>query len=160
MGKASKIVDRETRKQVNLQQIKMFKVFISWYDGHNHILATEFFELLKKNGFDIEHSPFSPHSGVHDMRWSGWYEEGLPKAMGRVNAFIAVITPSCDSSSWMMQEFESAYFSFMNTGKPKLYFIRFDSIEKPLKYPGYYLQNSDQLSSVPEEAVRTLLASK
>ena len=137
----------------------MPKVFVSWYDGYIHSLASEFFELLKRHGFDVEHSPFSPGRGVYDIRWSGWYKDGLPKAISRAEVFVAVITPACDGSTWMMQEFEDAYSSFVKKRKPKLYFIRFDSIENPVKYLEYYLQNSVQLSSVPEEAVRTLLTS-
>lgn len=134
----------------------MPKVFVSWYDGHNHVLASDFFRLLEEHSFEAECSPFSPESGFYDSRWADWYKEGLPKAISRADVFVAVITPSCDGSTWMLQEFEEAYSNFMKTGKPKLYFIRFDSIEK-VKYPEHYLQNSVLLSSTPNEAVRTLL---
>ena len=134
----------------------MSKVFISWYDGHDHILANEFFGLLKKNGFDVEHSPYSPHSGGYDERWNKWYEEGLPKAIKQAEMFIAVITPSCDGSTWMLQEYQEAYSSFLKTGRPTLYFIRFDPTDRQVKCPEYYLQNSIHLSSVPEEALHTL----
>src|SRR5690348_11531170 len=105
---------------------KMSKVFISWYDGQNHDLANEFFGLLKEHGFDVEHSPYSPHSGLYDERWKKWYDEGLPKAINQANIFIAVITPSCDSSTWMMIEFQEAYLKKLKTGRPQLYYIRFD----------------------------------
>ena len=134
----------------------MSKVFISWYDGHNHNLANQLFTLLKRNGFDVENSPYSPHSGVYDKRWNKWYEEGLPKAIKQSEIFIAVITPSCDASTWMMQEYQEAYSSFLKTGKPALYFIRFDPTDRQVKYPEYYLQNSVHLSSIPEEALHTL----
>jgi hypothetical protein len=134
----------------------MTKIFISWYDGQNHKLANEFLSLLKEHDFDIEHSPHSPHSGYHDERWGKWYEEGLPQAIHRADSFIAVITPSCDASSWMMMEYDEAYKSFLESGKPKLYFIRFDTTERRVKYPEYYLQSSIQLSSVPADAVHTL----
>lgn len=137
----------------------MPKVFVSWYDGQQHGLASEFFGLLKKRGFDLEHSPHSPHSGTFDERWKNWYEEGLSQAINRVEIFIAVITPACDGSTWMMQEFEEAYSSFVKTGKPALYFIRFDPVQRQVKYPEYYLCSSTRLSSIPEEAVQTLMNS-
>ena len=84
----------------------MSKVFISWYDGHNHILANQLFTLLKKNSFDVEHSAYSHHSGTYDERWNKWYEEGLPKAIKQAEMFIAVITPSCDGSICMLQEYQ------------------------------------------------------
>ncbi len=138
---------------------KMPKVFVSWYDGQNHGPANEFFGLLKRHGFEVEHSPHSPHSGIEDKRWNRWYQEGLPKAIQRAEVFIAVITPSCDGSTWMMIEYEEAYKNFLTTGKPVLYFIRFDSVESPVKYPEYYLSNSVRLSSIPEEAIQTLISS-
>ncbi len=137
----------------------MPKVFISWYDGHTHSVANEFFGLLKKHGFDLEHSPDSPQSGIYDGRWTNWYEDGLPKAIDRAEIFIAVITPACDGSTWMLQEFEEAYSSFVETGKPALYFIRFDSDDQQVKYPEEYLSSSIHLSSIPEEAVQTLINS-
>jgi hypothetical protein len=137
----------------------MSKVFLSWYDGQNYNLANEFLELLKKHSFDVELSPFSPQSGLHDERWGRWYADGLPNAIHQVEIFIAVITPTCDGSTWMLQEFQEACSSFITTGTPKLYVIRFDSLEKPVKFPEYYLQNSVHLSSTPEDAVRTLLTS-
>ena len=138
----------------------MSKVFISWYDGHNHILANELFGLLERNGFDVEHSPYSPNSEVYDERWNKWYEEGLPKAINRAEIFIAVITPSCDGSTWMLQEYQEAYSSFVKTGKPELYFIRFDSTDRQVKYPEYYLKDSVQLSSIPKEALHILQNSR
>lgn len=135
----------------------MPKVFISWYDGQNHVLANEFFGLLQKHGFDIEYSPRSPHSRINDERWNNWYEEGLPKAINRAEIFIAVITPSCDGSTWMAIEYEAAYKTFLKTAKPALYLIRFDSAEHQVKYQDYYLSSSVHLSSIPEEAVQTLL---
>jgi hypothetical protein len=137
----------------------MSKVFISWYDGQNHKLANQLFGLLKKHGLEVECSPRSPHSGFYDEKWKKWYQEGLPKAITQAEIFIAVITPACDGSTWMLQEFQEAYASFLQNAKPKLYFIRFDSLEHQVKYPDYYLQNSIQLSSVPEQAVHTLLSS-
>lgn len=134
----------------------MSKVFISWYDGHDHVLANELFRLLKKNGFNVELSPYSPYSGVYDERWNKWYEEGLPKAIKQAEMFIAVITPSCDGSTWMLQEYQEACSSFLKTGGPALYFIRFDPTDRQVKYPEYYLQSSIHLSSVPEEALHTL----
>ena len=134
----------------------MSKVFISWYDGHKHNLANELFRLLKKHGFDVEHSPYSPHSGIHDERWNKWYEAGLPKAIKQAEIFIAVITPSCDASTWMLQEYQEAYSSFLKTGRPALYFLNFDPTDPHVKYPEYYLQNSVHLSSIPEEALHRL----
>jgi hypothetical protein len=138
---------------------KMAKVFISWYDGQNHALANEFFGLLKEHGFEAKHSPHSPHSGMKDERWNNWYQEGLPRAIQRAEIFIAVITPPCDGSTWMMIEYEEAYKNFLITGKPALYFIRLDSAASPVKYPEHYLSNSVCLSSIPEEAVKTLIHS-
>jgi hypothetical protein len=135
----------------------MPKVFLSWYDGQNHDLANEFFGLLKKHGFDVEQSPFSPHSGILDERWNNWYEEGLPDAINRADIFIAVITPSCAGSTWMQQEYQEAYSSFQKTAKPALYFIRFDLAEHRINYQKYYLSSSVHLSSIPEEAIQTLL---
>ena len=137
----------------------MSKVFISWYDGQNHNLANQFFELLEKHGFEVECSPRSPDSGFYDEKWKKWYQKGLPKAISRAEIFIAVITPACDGSSWMLQEYQEAYSSFLKKAKPKLYFIRYDSVERPVKYPDYYLQNSIQLPSIPEEAIHMLLSS-
>jgi hypothetical protein len=136
----------------------MPKVFVSWYDGQNHSLANEFFSLLKKHGFDVEHSPHSPHSGIDDKRWNNWYEEGLPNAINRAEIFVAVITPSCDGSTWMTIEYDVAYKNFLKTAKPALYFIRFDSDERQVKYQEYYLSSSVHLSSIPEEAIQTLLS--
>jgi len=138
----------------------MSKVFISWYDGHNHILANELFGLLKRNGFDVEHSPYSPHTGIYDERWNKWYEEGLPKAINEAEILIAVITPSCDGSTWMLQEYQEAYSSFVKTGKPELYFIRFDPIEQQVNDLEYYLQNSMHLPYIPEEALHILRSSR
>jgi hypothetical protein len=137
----------------------MPKVFVSWYDGQNHSLANEFFGLLKKNGFSIEHSPSSSDGGFYDERWNEWYEDSLPKAISRADIFVAVITPSCDGSTWMMVEYDEAYKTFLKTAKPTLYFIRFDSAEHQIKYPDYYLSSSVRLSSIPEEAVRALTLS-
>jgi len=61
---------------------------------------------LKKNSFDVEHSPYSHHSGIYDERWNQWYEEGLPKAIKQAEMFIAVITPPCDGSIWKLQEYQ------------------------------------------------------
>jgi hypothetical protein len=80
----------------------------------------------------------------------------LSKAIKQSEIFIALITPSCDASTWMLQEYQEAYSSFVKTGKPALYFIRFDPTERQVKYPASYLQNSIHLSSVPEEALHTL----
>jgi len=135
----------------------MPKVIISWYDGQNHVSANEFCELLQKHGFELDHSPHSPQSGITDERWSNWYREGLPKAINLADIFIAVITPSCDGSTWMQQEYQEAYSSFLKTAKPSLYFIRFDSAEHQVKYQEYYLSSSVHLSSIPEEAIQTLL---
>ena len=135
----------------------MSKVFVSWYDGQSHDLANEFFGLLKKHDFDVEHSPYSPHSGFHDERWEKWYDEGLPKAINQADIFIAVITSSCDGSTWMMIEFQEAYFKKLKTGSPQLYYIRFDPIERQVKYPEEYLNNSIHLSSIPKEAISKLL---
>ena len=137
----------------------MSNVFISWYDGQNHLAANEFFRLLKIHGFGLEHSPYSPQSGIYDKRWVNWYSDGLPKAMDRAEIFIAVITPACDGSTWMIQEFEEAYLRFLKMGKPALYFIRFDPAEQQVKYPAEYLLSSIRLSSIPQEAVRTLMDS-
>jgi hypothetical protein len=144
---------------LTLQKVgkKMPKAFISWYDGQNHDRANDFFRLLKEHGFEVEHSPSSPHSGIQDERWGNWYQEGLPKAIKRAELFIAVITPSCDGSTWMMSEYEEAYRSFLTTGKPSLYFIKFDAVHSPVQYPEYYLSNSICLSSIPEEAIQTLI---
>jgi hypothetical protein len=130
---------------------------MSWYDGQNHDLANEFFGLLKKHGFDVELSPYSPHSGFYDKRWGKWYDEGLPKAINQADIFIAVITLSCDSSTWMMQEYQEAYLNSVKNGKLKLYYIRFDPIEQQVKYPEEYLHNSIRLSSIPKEAISELL---
>jgi len=135
----------------------MSKVFISWYDGQNHVLANEFFGLLQKHGFDIEYSPHSPHSGINDERWNNWYEEGLPKAINRAEIFIAVVTPSCDGSTWMTIEYEAAYKKFLKDASPALCLIRFDLAEHQVKYQDFYLSSSVHLSSIPEEAVQTLL---
>jgi hypothetical protein len=137
----------------------MSKAFISWYDGQSHSLANDFVGLLKNQGFALEHSPCSPHSGTYDERWKNWYADGLPKAIDRAEIFIAVITPACADSTWMLQEFEVAYSKFLETRKPVLYFIRFDSIEQPVKYPEHYLASSIRLSSNLEEAVQTLINS-
>ena len=137
----------------------MSKVFVSWYDGQSHNLANQFLGLLKKHGFDVEHSPFSPHSGIYDERWENWYEVGLPKSIKRAEIFVAVITPSCDGSTWMMVEYEEAYNSFVKTAKPVLFYISFDLTEKQVKCHEHYFSSSICLSSVPEEAVRTLLIS-
>ena len=137
----------------------MSKVFLSWYDGQDHSLANEFFGLLKQHEFTVEHSPFSPHSGFVDTRWINWYKSGLPQAIQWAELFIAVLTPSCSGSTWMMQEYEEAFSSFMKSKHPLLYYIRFDTSDDRLNYPDYYLKSSIQLSSVPEEAVRKLLLS-
>ena len=138
----------------------MPKVFISWYDGQKYSAANEFFGLLKRRGFDVEHSPSSPHSGINDERWASWYKDGLPRAIDRAEIFVAVITPACDGSTWMLQEFETAYSQFVKTGKPALYFMRSASAEHKVKYPNYYLSNSIHLPSVPIEAVEFLIASR
>jgi len=135
----------------------MPKVFVSWYDGQSHSSANEFFALLKKHSFDLDHSPSSPQSGNYDERWANWYEAGLLKTIEQAEIFIAVITPACDGSTCMLQEFGAAYSKVMKTGKPVLYFIRFDSAEHLVKYPEEYLSSSISLSSTPEEAVQTLI---
>ena len=137
----------------------MPNVFISWYDGQDHNTANELFTLLKHHGFDVEHSPPSPHSDAYDKRWENWYKAGLPNVIDWAEIFIAVITPACDASTWMMQEYETAYSRFMKTGEPILYFIRFDSAEHLVKYPQEYLSSSIRLSSNSEEAVQTLIKS-
>ena len=137
----------------------MPKVFVSWYDGQSHSSANQFSELLRKHGFEVDHSPASPHSGIYDARWANWYAAGLPEAIEQAEIFIAVITPACDGSTWMLQEFETAYSQFMKTGKPVLYFIRFDSREHVVKYPQVYLSSSIGLPSISEEAVQTLIQS-
>jgi hypothetical protein len=142
-----------------LAKIEMSKVFISWYDGQNHSAANEFFGLLKRHGFDVHHSPYSPHSDIHDERWPNWHKDGLPKAIARAEIFIAVITPACDGSTWMLEEFETAYSSFLKNGKPALYFIRFDSVERPVHYPEHYLSKAVRLSSSSLDAVQMLLSS-
>lgn len=135
----------------------MPKVFVSWYDGQNHGSANEFLALLKKHGFEVEHSPRSPDSGIHDNRWNNWYQEGLPTAIHQADIFIAVITPASDGSTWMLQEYQEAYSRFTKTAKPLLYFIRFDSAEHQVKYQEYYLSGSVHLPSIPEEAIQMLL---
>ena len=137
----------------------MLNVFLSWYDGQNNSAANAFFELLKKQGFVVNHSPFSPHSGLHDKRWVNWYAHGLSEAIEQAEIFIAVITPACNGSTWMLEEFETAYSKFSKTAKPALYFIRFDSVEQPVHYPEHYLATSNRLSSNTEEAVQTLIHS-
>jgi hypothetical protein len=136
----------------------MPKIFVSWYDGQNHSVANEFFRLLQTHGFEVEHSPHSPESGWDDKRWSSWYRKGLPEAIQQADIFVAVITSSCDGSSWMQQEYQQAYSNFLKTAKPLLSFIRLDSPEHPVKYQEYYLSSSVHLSSVPEEAVQMLLS--
>jgi hypothetical protein len=137
----------------------MLNVFLSWYDGQNNSAANAFFELLKEQGFAVNHSPFSPHSGLHDERWANWYAHGLSEAIAQAEIFIAVITPACDGSTWMLEEFETAYLKFSQIVKPVLYFIRFDSVEQPVHYPEHYLATSKRLSSNPEEAVQALIHS-
>jgi len=137
----------------------MTKVFVSWYDGHTNTPANEFINLLKQNGFQITHSPMSPHSSSQDERRQKWYDKGLPDAIHEAEMFIAVITPACDGSTWMQQEYHEAYSSFLKTGRPKLYFMRLDSPDQPVKYQEYYLQNSIRLSAIPKEAAQTLIKS-
>lgn len=112
--------------------------------------------LLKESGHKVEFSPHSPQSGYKDKRWENWYTHGLPQAINEADLFIAVITPTCDGSSWMMQEYQEAYSSFIRSGKPTLYFIRFDSTEYPIKYQEYYLQNSISLPADPQKAVQLI----
>jgi len=134
----------------------MPKIFLSWYDGQQHSLAAELFALLKTGKFEIEHSPNSPHSGHLDERWANWYDDGLSKALRRADIFLAVITPSCDGSTWMLQEYQEAYTRFLQTARPALYFVRFDRTEQPVTYPGNYLENSIQLPSNPGAAFQAL----
>ena len=138
----------------------MPKVFVSWYDGQNHSAANEFFTRLKQQDFDVQHSPHSPHSGTYDKRWATWYKTGLPNAVDWADNFVAVITSACDASSWMMQEYQIACSSFIRIGRPVLYYIRFDAAKHFVKYPQEYLSRSIQLSSIPEEAIQTLIKSR
>jgi hypothetical protein len=57
----------------------------------------------------------------------------------------------------MMQEFQEAYSNFLKNERPKLYYIRFDPIERQVKYPEQYLHNSIHLSPIPKEAISKLL---
>jgi hypothetical protein len=117
----------------------MCRIFLSWYDGHDHPLANQLSTLLNDHGFIVEHSPYSPHSGYHDERWGDWYRVGLPRAMRETDVFVAVITPSCDGSTWMMIEYETACKSAEQTGGPVLCYVRFDEIGRLVRYPAYYL---------------------
>jgi hypothetical protein len=55
---------------------------------------------LRRAGVAVEHSPRNPSDGP-DPRWSDWYSRGLPEALERCDAFVAVINRAWDSSTWM-----------------------------------------------------------
>jgi hypothetical protein len=128
----------------NISRLIM-NIFISWYDGYKDKFAKRLFDTLIDSGHTINTSPNSPESGKNDKRWDNWFKEGLPKSIQIADEFIAIITPNCDGSTWMQIEYQEALNSNLKDNKPKLFFLRLDSPEKPIKYQQYYLDNSIQL---------------
>jgi hypothetical protein len=135
----------------------MPKVFVSWYDGFANPQADEFNKLLEQQGFELDHSPSSPHSGYQDPRWENWYPVGLPQAIEQADIFIAVMT-EIYNSSWMMVEYHEAYRSRFNKGKPLIFFVKFCGDEYLFGMLETYLQHSIVLPGNSELAINMLLS--
>jgi hypothetical protein len=131
-------------------------IFISWYDGYKDKFAKKLFDTLIDSGHTINTSPDSPESGKNDKRWDNWYEEGLPKSIQKADEFIAIITPNCDESTWMQIEYQEAFNSYMKDKKPKMFFLRLENPENPIKYQKYYLENSIQLPNEVNQILEIL----
>lgn len=84
----------------------MTNVFVSSQriDSSN---AQALIDELREAGFGVDHSPRNPLDG-EDVRWSGWYDHGLQQAIDRADAFVIVVDPAWDSSTWMGEESQAA----------------------------------------------------
>lgn len=100
------------------------RIFISWYDGERHPDGARLKSSIEQAGFQVVHSPCSPHSGRTDERWKGWYESGCARAVADCGAFIAFIEDVYDSSTWMGIEFDVAWTANQRTGWPKLFYLK------------------------------------
>ncbi len=71
----------------------------------------------------VTHSPLNPSVG-DDPRWLDWYTRGLRAAIANADAFVAVVAPGYDSSTWMAQEFHEALMRFEAHGRPILFIAK------------------------------------
>src|SRR3954469_18990841 len=81
------------------------RVFVS-SQGVDRWPARELITALRQASVEVEHSPRNPLDG-EDPRWSDWYGSALRGAVDRCDAFVIVVEPGWDSSTWMAVEAEA-----------------------------------------------------
>ena len=68
--------------------------------------ARDLIAALRQAGVEVEHSPRNPLDG-EDPRWKDWYSSTLGAVIDRCDAFVIIVEPGWDSSTWMAIEAEA-----------------------------------------------------
>jgi len=68
--------------------------------------ARDLIAALRVAGAEVEHSPSNPLDR-EDVRWKDWYRSELGAGVERCDAFVIVVEPGWDSSTWMAVEAEA-----------------------------------------------------
>ena len=128
----------------------MSRVFLSWYDGITEPSGAVLLDALLSHVLDVEYSAHSPHSGRDDPRWKAWYALGLPQAVEKADAFVAVVT-AVYASTWMGVEFQVAVDRHRREGRPLL-FVYYAGAERLPRGFATYEAAATELPHDPREA--------